>query len=202
MLPEPPIEPQTDETSGKHSQMATYTDLLRTPADEDTFEALATTVPCRVDPLTGARQELGPPGLYQGLNDSPDGTHLLVHRLQRPFSFRVPWQLFAGRVEVWDRRRDAGRSDRRPPGERRGAEAGRADRAARWSLGGAGAGQPGVGGGPRRRRPGAPRPTHRDRVLQPDGAVHPGSGPVKPVTEPRQHRCLGWSTSTSPARCC
>jgi dipeptidyl aminopeptidase/acylaminoacyl peptidase len=102
LLPEPPIEPQTDETAGKHSQMATYTDLLRTPADEDAFEALATTVPCRVDPATGARQELGPPGLYQGLNDSPDGTHLLVHRLQRPFSFRVPWLLFARRVEVWD----------------------------------------------------------------------------------------------------
>jgi dipeptidyl aminopeptidase/acylaminoacyl peptidase len=102
MLPEPPIEPQTDETAGKHSQMATYTDLLGTPADEDAFEALATTVPCRVDPATGARQELGPPGLYQSLNDSPDGTHLLVHRLQRPFSFRVPWLLFARRVEVWD----------------------------------------------------------------------------------------------------
>ena len=101
-LPEPPIEPQTDETSGKHSQMATYTDLLSTPADEDAFEALATTVPCRVDPLTGERRELGPPGMYQGLNDSPDGTHLLVHRLQRPFSFRVPWMLFARRVEVWD----------------------------------------------------------------------------------------------------
>ncbi|HEX7270159.1 MAG TPA: hypothetical protein VF256_22420, partial [Streptosporangiaceae bacterium] len=102
MLPEPPIEPQTDQTAGKHSQMATYTDLLSTPADEDAFEALATTVPCRVDPATGARQELGPPGLYQSLNDSPDGTHLLVHQLQRPFSFRVPWLLFARRVEVWD----------------------------------------------------------------------------------------------------
>jgi dipeptidyl aminopeptidase/acylaminoacyl peptidase len=101
-LPEPPIEPQTDETAGKRSQMATYTDLLSTPADEDAFEALATTVPCRVDPLTGERRELGPPGMYQSLNDSPDGTHLLVHRLQRPFSFRVPWMLFARRAELWD----------------------------------------------------------------------------------------------------
>ena len=101
-LPEPPVEPQTDETAGKYSQMATYTDLLSTPADEDAFEALATTVPCRVDPVTGERSELGPPGLYQGLNDSPDGTHLLVHRIQRPFSFRVPWPLFARRAEVWD----------------------------------------------------------------------------------------------------
>src|SRR5207237_982702 len=111
MLPEPPIEPQTDETAGKHSQMATYTDLLSTPADEDTFEALATTVPCRVDPVTGERQQLGPPGLYQSLNDSPDGTHLLVYRLQRPFSFRVPWQLFARRAV----HRQADHGHRHPP---------------------------------------------------------------------------------------
>src|SRR5262249_32728455 len=101
-LPEAPIRPPPGESPGKHSQMATFTDLLTTPADEDAFEALATTVPCRVDPVTGERQQLGPPGLYQSLNDSPDGTHLLVHRLQRPFSFRVPWQLFARRAEGWE----------------------------------------------------------------------------------------------------
>ena len=38
--PAPPAEPQIDETAGKRSQMATFTDLLRTPADEDAFEAL------------------------------------------------------------------------------------------------------------------------------------------------------------------
>jgi len=101
-LPTPPVEPQTDETAGKRSQMATYQDLLTTAADEDAFELLATTVPARVDPVTGERAELGPPGLYQSIDGSPDGTHLLVYRLQRPFSFRVPWVLFARRVEVWD----------------------------------------------------------------------------------------------------
>ena len=187
VLPEPPIEPQTDETSGKHSQMATYTDLLRTPADEDTFEALATTVPCRVDPLTGARQELGPPGLYQGLNDSPDGTHLLVHRLQRPFSFRVPWQLFARRAEVWDAAgtpvavvADLPVSDEVP---RQGVPTGprlvsweeRAPASLVWAEA--------LDGGD----PVTPA-DHRDRVLQ-LGAPFTGE-PVK-VTETR-HRCLGW----------
>ena len=197
-LPEPPIEPQTDETSGKRSQMATYTDLLSTPADEDTFEALATTVPCRVDPLTGERQELGPPGLYQSLNDSPDGTHLLVHRLQRPFSFRVPWQLFARRVEVWDAGRDAGHRRRRPAGERRGAAAGRADRPAPGQLGGAGAGQPGVGGGPGRRRPGhagrPPRPDHPARR-----AVHRRAGARSPRPATAAWAGTTWTSRTS---CC
>jgi dipeptidyl aminopeptidase/acylaminoacyl peptidase len=100
-LPEAPIEPQIEQTAGKRSQMATFQDLLSTAADEDIFEALATTVPLRVDPVTGAAKELGPPGLYQYVEESPDGTYLLVQRLQRPFSFRVPYPYFARRTEVW-----------------------------------------------------------------------------------------------------
>jgi dipeptidyl aminopeptidase/acylaminoacyl peptidase len=96
-----PIEPQVEEAAGKRSQMATFTDLLRTDADADVFESLALTIPLRVDPESGASSELGPPGLYYHLSESPDGEHLLVHRLQRPFSFRVPFPYFARRVEVW-----------------------------------------------------------------------------------------------------
>ncbi len=99
--PDATIEPRIDESIGKRSQMATYQDLLRTTADEDRFEALATTVPLKVDPDTGDATELDPPGLYQYLEDSPDGQFLLVYRLQRPFSFRVPNGLFARRTEVW-----------------------------------------------------------------------------------------------------
>ena len=86
-----PIEPQVTEVAGKRSQMATFTDLLRTDADADVFEELATTVPLRVEPDSGAATELGPPGLYYHVSESPDGEHLLVYRLERPFSFRVPF---------------------------------------------------------------------------------------------------------------
>ncbi len=103
--PEPlgpePIEPRTEETSGKRTQMATFTDLLRTDADAAIFESLATTVPLRVDPDSGAAVVLGKPGLYYYIGESPDGAHLLVYRLQRPFSFRVPFPYFARRVELW-----------------------------------------------------------------------------------------------------
>lgn len=100
-LPEQPAEPHVEETAGKRSQMETFQDLLLTTADEDSFEALATTIPVRVDPDTGERQELGPPGLYQDIAESGDAAHLLVHRLRRPFSFRVPYWYFARSVEVW-----------------------------------------------------------------------------------------------------
>ncbi len=100
-LPAEPIEPRVEETAGKRSEMATFTDLLRTQADEDAFEALATTLPVRVDPDTGSTTQLAPPGLYYQLSESPDGTYLLTYRLQRPFSYRVPYPYFARRVEVW-----------------------------------------------------------------------------------------------------
>ncbi|HEX2321997.1 MAG TPA: prolyl oligopeptidase family serine peptidase [Streptosporangiaceae bacterium] len=97
----PSIEPRVSEVAGKKSQMATFQDLLTSPSDEDLFEALATTAPLRVDPESGATTRLGADGLYQYIGESPDGTHLLVYRLQRPFSFRVPYGYFARRVEVW-----------------------------------------------------------------------------------------------------
>jgi dipeptidyl aminopeptidase/acylaminoacyl peptidase len=96
-----PIEPQVTEVAGKRSQMATFTDLLRTEADGDLFAELATTVPLRVDPDSGVATQLGPPGLYYHVSESPDGEHLLVYRLQKPFSYRVPFPYFAHRVEVW-----------------------------------------------------------------------------------------------------
>jgi dipeptidyl aminopeptidase/acylaminoacyl peptidase len=103
--PEPPpaaIEPRIEETAGKRSQAATFQDLLATAADEATFEALATSVPCRVDPVTGRQDPLGPAGLYYAVIDSPDQAYLLVHRLRRPFSFRVPWYWFAREALVTD----------------------------------------------------------------------------------------------------
>ncbi len=53
--------PRIDEAVGKKSKMATFQDLLTTAADEDQFEVLATTVPLRVDPVTGTAEKLGPP---------------------------------------------------------------------------------------------------------------------------------------------
>jgi dipeptidyl aminopeptidase/acylaminoacyl peptidase len=187
VLPDAPVEPRIEETAGKRSQMATYQDLLRTDADADTFEVLATSIPLRVEPDTGAAKELGPPGLYQRLSDSPDGEHLLVHRLRRPFSFRVPYHYFARSAEVWSADGEL---------ERVVAELGVSDEVPRQ----------GVPTGPRQvsweeRSPArlvwtealdggdpvAPA-DHRDRVM---GLAAPFTGEPEALFEV-QHRCLGW----------
>ncbi len=67
----------------------------------DIFEQLATTAAAPGGPGHGAATQLGPAGLYYHLSDSPDGQHLLVYRLKRPFSFRVPYPYFARTVEIW-----------------------------------------------------------------------------------------------------
>jgi dipeptidyl aminopeptidase/acylaminoacyl peptidase len=186
-LPDPPVEPRIEETAGKRSQMATYQDLLRTAADADAFEALATTVPLLVEPATGAAKELGPPGLYQRLSDSPDGEHLLVHRLRRPFSFRVPYQYFARSVEVWSAAGEVQRviaelgvSDEVPrqgvpTGPRQVSWEERAPATLVWTEA--------LDGGD----PIAPA-EHRDRVMR---LAAPFTGAPERVLDV-QHRCLGW----------
>jgi dipeptidyl aminopeptidase/acylaminoacyl peptidase len=185
--PDAAAEPRTEETAGKKSQMATYQDLLRTAADEDAFEALATSIPLRVEPSTGAAKELGPPGLYQRLSDSPDGEHLLVHRVRRPFSFRVPYQYFARTVEVWSAEGDLERviaelgiSDEIPrqgvpTGPRQVSWEERAAASLVWTEA--------LDGG----NPVAPA-EHRDRVMRLAAPFTGDPQQARLVT----HRCLGW----------
>ncbi len=192
---EPPIEPRVEETAGKRSQMATYQDLLLTSADEDAFEALATTVPLRVEPRTGAAKELGPPGLYQRLTESPDGEHLLVHRLLRPFSFRVPYQYFARTVEVWSAAggterviAELGVSDEIPrqgvpTGPRQVSWQEQAPASLAWTEA--------LDGGD----PVAPA-EHRDRVMR---LAAPFTGEPERAFDV-QHRCVGWLDLDEPGR--
>jgi dipeptidyl aminopeptidase/acylaminoacyl peptidase len=196
-LPAEVIEPRLDEASGKHSQMATYQDLLRTEADEDAFEELATSIPMRVDPVSGAAKELGPAGLYQQIIESPDGEHLLLHRLQRPFSFRVPAGYFARRVEVWSAHgpvetvvADLPVSDEVP---RQGVPTG--PRGVSWDES-----DPATllwaealdGGDPHAEA------EHRDQIMRLRAPF--GAGPEPEARRLVQHRCLGWLDLSEPDR--
>lgn len=100
--PKVPVGPVVDESSGKRSQVATFQDLLQDEHDEALFEYYASAQLAAVDAVTGRLSPVGAPGLLAGQRFSPDGKHLLVTRLRRPFSFRVPFQSFTRTVEVWD----------------------------------------------------------------------------------------------------
>jgi dipeptidyl aminopeptidase/acylaminoacyl peptidase len=100
--PKAPLGPNIQESAGRVSQMATFQDLLANPHDEDLFQHFATGQLARIDTETGAVQPIGSPKLIARAEPSPDEKYLLVQRVERPFSYRVPYVYFKRATEVWD----------------------------------------------------------------------------------------------------
>jgi len=100
--PSVPAGPVVQETAGKTSQMATFQDLLGSPYDDSLFAHYARTQMVRVDAASRRLSSLLEPDLWLGAEPSPDGKYLLTTRLKAPFSWRVPYPLFARTAEVRD----------------------------------------------------------------------------------------------------
>ncbi|MGO9466079.1 MAG: S9 family peptidase [Isosphaeraceae bacterium] len=100
--PKAPVGPNIQESTGRLSQMATFQDLLASPHDEDLFQHFATGQLARIDAETGKVEPIGSPALIVHAEFSPDEKYMLVHKVHRPFSYRVPYSYFARSTEVWD----------------------------------------------------------------------------------------------------
>jgi len=100
--PSVPEGPVVQETRGETAAAWTYQDLLESPHDEDLFEFYGTAQVVEVG-FDGRATPLGAPALVSRSEPSPDGSLLLIERLERPFSYLVPHDRFARRVEIWDR---------------------------------------------------------------------------------------------------
>jgi dipeptidyl aminopeptidase/acylaminoacyl peptidase len=96
-----PRGPVVEDTAGKVARNRTYQDLLSNADDEARFEYFAQSCLALVD-LQGRTQPLGEPALHASAEPSPDGKHVLVERLRRPFSYTVPYARFARVIEVLD----------------------------------------------------------------------------------------------------
>jgi dipeptidyl aminopeptidase/acylaminoacyl peptidase len=97
-----PNEPNTQESSGRPGPVRTYEDLLKTPYDERLFEYYATSRLALVDSATGTSRAIGDAAIFQSVDASPDGHHLLVTRLHKPFSYLFTDSSFPKDIEVWD----------------------------------------------------------------------------------------------------
>jgi dipeptidyl aminopeptidase/acylaminoacyl peptidase len=100
-IPEGPVIQEN--LGGKPAPVRTYEDLLESPYDEDLFDYYATAQLAFVDVQSGKVTPIGKPGLFSMTEASPDGQHLLVARLHRPYSYLSPAEAFPRLVEVWDR---------------------------------------------------------------------------------------------------
>ncbi|MCU1289548.1 MAG: glutamyl peptidase, partial [Acidobacteria bacterium] len=96
-----PTEPNIQETAGRTGAVQTFQDLLKSPNDERLFEYYATSQLAVVG-VDGKIKEIGQPAIFDNADISPDGNHILVSRIQRPFSYLFPASRFPKEVEVWD----------------------------------------------------------------------------------------------------
>ena len=99
--PRQPDGPNIQEHDGRLSPVRTYQDLLSNAHDEALFEYHFTSRIETVDLATGKRTQVGEPGLFMRASVAPDSRHVLVERLQHPFSWLHPASRFPRAVEVW-----------------------------------------------------------------------------------------------------
>lgn len=88
-----PTGPTVSENKGEKAQNRTYQDLLKNPTDEYNFEQLGRSTIVKVG-LDGTSEEWAKPAIYSGVTFSPDGEHILVTEIKKPFSYIVTYGRF------------------------------------------------------------------------------------------------------------
>lgn len=88
-----PTGPTISVSDGAKAQNRTYQDLLKNPNDEANFETLAISAIKKVS-LNGAVSNFLPEGMYRNISFSPNGEYVLVAKINRPFSYLVPYYRF------------------------------------------------------------------------------------------------------------
>lgn len=101
--PKAPAGPNVQESTGKAAPIRTYEDLLANPHDEDLFDYYATAQLAVVDVQTGKVSVIGRPSIFEAISPAPDGQHILISRVVKPYSYQMPAGDFPQEVEVWDR---------------------------------------------------------------------------------------------------
>jgi dipeptidyl aminopeptidase/acylaminoacyl peptidase len=104
--PEPPVPvgPNIQETGSGKGESSTYEnrDTLKSPHDEDLFDWYARSQVALVDAGTLAVTRVGKAGNIADVDPAPDGQHLLVATLHKPYSYVTTSERFPREIEVWN----------------------------------------------------------------------------------------------------
>ncbi len=98
--PKQPAGPNIQESVGNTSPVRTYQDLLTSAHDEVLFEHYLTTQTVIIDPA-GDITPIGEPAMISSIDVSPNAEHVLATKIERPFSYLLPWSSFPKSVAVW-----------------------------------------------------------------------------------------------------
>jgi dipeptidyl aminopeptidase/acylaminoacyl peptidase len=88
-----PEGPAISVSEGKASQNRTYPDMLRNKQDEENFDKLVSSEIKIID-INGNVSNFLPQDIYSRISASPDGKYVMVSKVQRPYSYIVPYSRF------------------------------------------------------------------------------------------------------------
>ena len=102
-----PAGPSIQQSGGGKGQSSTYEtrDTLNSPHDEALFDYYAASQLVLVDGANAANPAVTPVGAPANLasvEPAPDGRHLLVETLHKPYSYVTTHERFPREIEVWD----------------------------------------------------------------------------------------------------
>lgn len=102
-----PAGPSIQESGGEKGQSSTYEnrDTLANKHDEDLFDYYAVSQLAFVNAVDAANAKIatvGKLGNYESLDPAPDGRHILVTAIHKPYSYVTTFDRFPREVEAWD----------------------------------------------------------------------------------------------------
>jgi dipeptidyl aminopeptidase/acylaminoacyl peptidase len=99
-----PVGPSIQESSGEKGQSSTYEtrDTLTNKHDEELFDYYAATQLALIDAEQGTITPIGKPANYDEIDPAPDGSHVLVSAIRKPYSYITTYDRFPHKVDVWD----------------------------------------------------------------------------------------------------
>jgi dipeptidyl aminopeptidase/acylaminoacyl peptidase len=104
-----PFAPNVQETAGEKGESSTYEtrDTLQSKHDEDLFDYYGRSQLAFVDASSGAVTKLGRPAIFNDVDLSPDGEHVRVAIIHKPYSYVTTYDRFAHDISIWDRQGNA-----------------------------------------------------------------------------------------------
>ena len=104
-----PIGPRISSNDGKKAQNRTYQDLLKNRIDEHNFEQLALSEIHKVN-LYGKKTLWQESDMYRNISFSPNGEFVMVTKIQKPFSYLVPYSRFPSKTIIYTKSGDTVRT--------------------------------------------------------------------------------------------
>jgi len=97
-----PNGPTISVADGKKAQNRTYQDLLQNKNDEHNFEQLALSELHKVN-LDGSSELWLGSAMYSSISFSPNGDYVMITKVEKPFSYLVPYYRFPSTSTVYTR---------------------------------------------------------------------------------------------------